>query len=291
MKETATGKTPGQGMMAGFCAAKNQQFGRRMVRMRKLLGLLVAAASAVLFASPSFAQSQQQDSPPSTQGQQGSTPQAQQGSSNPSQAQQGSSAPAQTPQQNPPAAQAKKENPPARGRKKRAPSGNMPAIELAAGPNFQRATAPQGYYLDMFGWTVSGQYNLFRWLSGEAQGSGEYSHKALIGSTQTYSILFGPDFFPLKHHKITPWGHFLFGQAYYRNSIPAFADFPAHVNSAFSFAWEGGAGLDVNYKRRWGIRLLEFDYISTNFFGGQPMQPRQSNYRIEVGVIYKIGQR
>lgn len=248
--------------------------------MRKLSGLVVVAASVVLIASPGFAQSQQQENPPSTQAQQGSTPQAQQGSS----------APAQTPPQNP--AAAKKETPLTRGRKKKAaPSRNMPKIELAAGPNFQRATAPQGYYLNMWGWTGSGEYNIFRWLGGEVQAAGEYSRKALVGTTQTYSILAGPDFFPFKHHKITPWGHFLFGQAYYRDSIPAFAGFPAHVNGAFSFAWQGGAGLDVTYKKRWAIRLIEFDYISTNFFGGQPMQPRQSNYRIEVGVVYRIGRR
>jgi hypothetical protein len=246
--------------------------------MRIFLGLL---AFAVLIARPALAQSQQEN-PPATQ--------AQQGSSAPPQAQQGSSSPNQTQPQNPPAAQ--KNNPlPARARKKRVPSGQMAKIDVSAGGTFNRYTAPAGYYLDLVGWTGSANYNLFRWLSGQVEASGDYSNKALIGRTSVYTLLAGPEFFPLHHHKLTPWGHFVFGQGYYRDSIPSFGGFPAHVNGAFSFAWEGGAGLDMNVKRRWGIRLLEFDYASTSFFHGQPNQPRQSNYRLGVGIIYRIGKR
>jgi hypothetical protein len=244
--------------------------------MRKLVGLL---AFAVFMAGPAFAQSQQQN-PPTTQ--------AQQGSSTPPQAQQGSSSPPPTQGPNPPPGQ--KNNPPAgRTRKKRTLSGSE--IDVSAGATFNRYTAPAGYYLDMVGWTGSANYDLFRWLSAQAEASGDYSHKALIGSTMVYTLLAGPQFFPLRRHKVTPWGHFLFGQGYYRDSIPSFGGFPAHVNGAFAFAWEGGVGLDVNYKRRWRLRLLEFDYTSTNFFGGQPHESRQSNYRLGVGVIYRIGRR
>jgi hypothetical protein len=245
--------------------------------MRKLLGLL---AFTVLVAKPSVAQSQQEN-PPSTQ--------AQQGSAAPPQAQQGSSSPTQTQPQNPPPAQ--KNNPPPRTRKKRVPSGQMAKIDVAAGGTFNRFTAPAGYYLDLVGWTGSADYNLFRWLAAQVEGSGDYSNKALIGRTSVYTALVGPEFFPLRHHKLTPWAHFLFGQGYYRDSIPSFGGFPAHVNGAYALAWEAGAGLDMNLKRRWGIRLVAFDYDSTKFFHGQPNQARQSNYRLGVGLIYRIGRR
>ena len=193
---------------------------RRAVRMRKFLGLL---AFAVLVAKPAFAQSQQQN-PPSTQ--------AQQGSSAPPQAQQGSSSPTQAQPQNPPAAQ-KRTPASARSRKKLTPSKQK--IDVAAGGTFNRFTAPAGYYLDMAGWTASADYNIFRWLAAQVEGSGDYSNRALIGRTSVYNVLAGPEFFPLRHHKITPWAHFLFGQGYYRDSIPPFGGFPAHVNAAYAF--------------------------------------------------------
>lgn len=246
--------------------------------MRKFLGLL---AFAVLVAKPSLAQSPQEN-PPATQ--------AQQGSSAPPQAQQGSSSPTQTQPQNPAPAQ-KNNPPPARARKKRVPSGNMAKIDIAATGTFNRFTAPAGYYLNLAGWTGSADYNLFRWLAAQVEGSGDYSNRALIGRTSVYTALVGPEFFPLRHHKITPWAHFLFGQGYYRDSIPSFGGFPAHVNGAYAFTWEGGAGIDVNLKRRWGIRLVSFDYDSAHFFHGQPNQARQSDYRLGVGFIYRIGRR
>lgn len=253
-----------------------QRITLKAVGMKKFLGLL---AFAVLVVRASSAQSQQQNPLP--------TP-AQQGSSAPPQAQQGSTAPAQAQPQSPPAAQ--RRNPPAtRRREKLSPSAQK--IDIAATGTFNRFTAPAGYYLSMAGWTASADYNLFRWLAAQVEGSGDYSNRALIGRTSVYNILAGPEFFPLRHHKITPWGHFLFGQGYYRDSIPSFGGFPAHVNAAYAFTWEGGAGLDVSYKERWAIRLPAFDYESNNFFHSQPNHARQSNYRLGVGFIYRFGRR
>jgi hypothetical protein len=234
-----------------------------MVRMRKFVGVLAFATFATLLASPGFAQTQQEN-PPATQ------------------AQQQSPAPGQTQKATPPSAQT---------RKRRKPSVQVTRIELAAGGTFNRYVAPTGLYLDMIGWDGSADYNLWRWLAAEADAYGDYGRKAFVGTTSVYAVLAGPKFFPLRHHKITPWGHFLFGQGYYRDSIPSFGGFPSHVNSDFAFTWEGGVGLDVNYRKRWGIRLLQFDYGATRFYHSQPNEPAQSNYRVEIGLIYKLGKR
>lgn len=161
-----------------------------------------------------------------------------------------------------------------------------PKIELSAGPTFDRYTAPNGYYLDMVGWTFSGEYNVFRWLGGEFQGSGAYSNKAVLGFTSLYTAQVGPKFYPLKHHRLTPWGHFLIGEGYYRESIPENGGFPAKVNADFARAWRVGAGVDLTRKSRWGVRLIQFDYGPTRFFSGKVSQP---DYRISIGVTYRIG--
>lgn len=162
-----------------------------------------------------------------------------------------------------------------------------PKEEISAGATFSKYSAPSGYSLDMGGWTVSGSYNLKNWLGVELEPSGAYSNKELLGLTSVYRVLVGPQFFPFRHHKFTPWGHFLFGESYYRDSIPAFGGYGATVKPDFAFAWEAGAGVDLNIKKRWGARL-QFDYDPTRFFGDKPSQP---DYRISFGFIYRIGKK
>lgn len=163
-----------------------------------------------------------------------------------------------------------------------------PKIEISAGPTFSRYTAPLGYYLDTVGWTGSGDYNLRRWIGAEVEASGNYNHKALIGQTSVYRLLVGPQIFPLRHRKLTPWAHVLFGESYYRDSIPANGGFPSKVNSDVTWAWEGGAGIDLNLKTNWGVRLLQFDYDPTRFLGYKSGQP---DYRVSIGFTYRIGKR
>jgi hypothetical protein len=162
-----------------------------------------------------------------------------------------------------------------------------PKEEISGGATFNRYTAPSGSYLDMGGWTGSGDYNFRTWAGAELEASGDYNNKELIGRTSVYRLFVGPQIFPFRHHKLTPWAHILFGEGYYRNSIPPSGGFPAKVNSDFAFAWEVGAGLDLNIKQHWGTRV-QFDYDPTRFFGYKAGQP---GYRVSFGLIYRIGKR
>lgn len=164
-----------------------------------------------------------------------------------------------------------------------------PKIELSVSGAFNRFYAPSGYYLDMPGWAASANYTVFRWISAKVEASGEYGSRALVGRTSTYNLMVGPQFYPFRHHKITPWGEFLFGEGYYRNNIPAFGGFPSKTITNFSFTWEGGLGLDWRLTHRWDIRPIEFDYVSSKYLATAPNQVRQSNYRLQIGIVYKIG--
>lgn len=162
----------------------------------------------------------------------------------------------------------------------------VPKIQVEFGPTFDRYTGPDGYYRNMPGWTGSGVYNVFRWLGGEFQASGAYNNKAVVGFTSLYTAQVGPVFYPLRHHRLTPWGHFLYGEGYYRDSIPENGGFPAKVNADFAKAWRVGAGVDLALKnRRWGVRMLQFDYTPTKFFNTKAGQP---DYRISIGLTYRI---
>jgi hypothetical protein len=164
-----------------------------------------------------------------------------------------------------------------------------PKIEISADAAFDRFDTPPGYYLDMIGWSASANYAFRTWVYAKAEASGDYGHRAYVGATSVHDILVGPQFFPFRHHKITPWGEFLFGEGYYRNTIPTFGGYPQQTNTDFSFSWEAGAGVDVNFKHRWALRLIEFDLVSSKFFASQPNQVRQSGYRASIGLVYRIG--
>jgi hypothetical protein len=164
-----------------------------------------------------------------------------------------------------------------------------PKIEISADGSFNRFDTPSSYYLDMAGWSASANYSLRTWLAAKVEASGAYGRRAYVGTTNVHDILVGPQFFPFRHHKFTPWGEFLVGEGYYRNTIPAFGGFPAQTNADFSFTWEGGMGLDVNFKHRWAIRVIDFDFVSSKFLSTVPNQARQTNYRVQVGVVYRIG--
>jgi hypothetical protein len=176
-------------------------------------------------------------------------------------------------------------------RKKSRAALPTPKIQLALSAAFNRYDAPTGYYLNMPGWTASAEYTFRRWVGAQGELSGDYSNRAYVGFTSVHEALIGPQFFPVGHRKFTPWGHALVGEGYYRDSIPAFGGFPAKVNGDFAFSWEGGLGVDMHYKKRWSIRVLEFDYVSTKFYTNHPNTPDQSDYRVQVGAVYSIGQR
>lgn len=166
-----------------------------------------------------------------------------------------------------------------------------PKYQLALGAAFNRYDAPSAVWLNMEGWSASGGYTVRRWVAAQAELSGYYSNHALVGFTSVHQAFIGPQFFPLGHHRFTPYGHFLFGEAYYRDSIPEFGGFPPKVNTDIRFAWEGGVGLETHYKRNWSIRFPQFDYIATRFYTNQPNTPGQSNYRLQIAIVYSIGQK
>ncbi len=48
----------------------------------------------------------------------------------------------------------------------------------------------------------------------------------------------------------------------------------------------------MKFKKRWSIRLIEFDYEHTNFYqinAGNYGGTAQGNYRVSVGMIYRFG--
>jgi len=174
---------------------------------------------------------------------------------------------------------------------------NMPKYDLSFGYTLQRFTpASNTPHINLQGWYASLNYNFFTWLGVEGQLSGDYKFQAYPNSNiSIYSFVAGPRIYPLRHHKLEPWVHILYGGAVYVARYPAFNGSGATTNASASKSLEGGGGFDLNKWKHWGIRLIEIDYQRTQFTGfpfvtlnGSYSQP---SYRFSFGFTYRIGEK
>jgi Outer membrane protein beta-barrel domain len=156
---------------------------------------------------------------------------------------------------------------------------------------FQQTFTADEAKVGMPGWYASGDYNIHKFRNHfglEMEGSGNYRNLITLGSTSIYTLLVGPKIYPFGHHKLTPFGHVLFGGGYYRDAVPPQTNFPHHIYEYGSGVWEGGAGLDLNVRKHWGVRVIEFDYAQTRFpvFGPYASE---GNYKVSIGINYRFG--
>jgi len=64
---------------------------------------------------------------------------------------------------------------------------------------------------------------------------------------------------------------------------------PAATSSANSFVVQAGGGLNLYLNKRWGIRLLEADYVRTEF--PNAAANIQNDMRLSFGLTYHFGKR
>lgn len=172
-------------------------------------------------------------------------------------------------------------------------------FELGAGYTYRSFLEPSLHppnlsnRLNMNGFNVHGEYRVFRWLSAAGDISGAYNINSTNGNTQMYTLMFGPELYPLGHrHKITPFAHVLFGEGFSVYNLASQGGFAPVSHWDNGYVWMAGGGLDVRFKKRWSIRLIDANYELTHFanvgtgsYGGTS----QGNYRVSLGVIYRFG--
>ena len=168
-----------------------------------------------------------------------------------------------------------------------APPIILPKYDISAGYTLQIFTQPNTHHLSLQGWYGTFGYHFFPWLAVEAQATGDYRHQPFPGAdVSIYGAMAGPRLYPLfHHHKIEPWGHFLYGGAVFRSFFPAFGGFHSVTSTFDSRAWEVGGGVDLNFWKHWGARLIEADYERTRFNGNY----NQPSYRLAIGFTYRFG--
>lgn len=120
------------------------------------------------------------------------------------------------------------------------------------------------------GWEIAGQYKVREWLGGVADVDGHYGSISGIG-TSTYTYLFGPQIsIP---SSISPFGHLLIGGAH--NSTGGVG------NSSFAMALGGGIDAQMVHGLHW--RLIQADYVMTQFASRS-----QNSFRFSTGIVLRF---
>jgi hypothetical protein len=167
------------------------------------------------------------------------------------------------------------------------PSKTQAQVSLFGGYSYLRASVPVGQFSGTppailqnanlaNGWEVSAKYNFFPLLGAVADFGGNYG--TLDGATvRVHTYLFGPQV--SLPGRISPFVHALFGAA--TEQQDAFAN-PAYfsLGSDTSFATAIGGGIDVKLVPFVAVRLIQVDYLHTNWQAMSQNQPR-----VSAGVV------
>ncbi len=137
-------------------------------------------------------------------------------------------------------------------------------FELYGGYSYMRLDSSPSTNLN--GWDLSGQYKVTDWLGGVGDFSGNYESG---GSVTTF--LFGPQVsWPAR---VSPFARVLVCGALFGGSGLSNSSFAAGI----------GAGIDTKLAHGLSWRIIQGDYIHTEFFSTS-----QNNIRVSTGIVLRF---
>jgi hypothetical protein len=175
-----------------------------------------------------------------------------------------------------------------------AQSEDTPRVELFGGYSYLRANiivSDQPFNLN--GGSASLAYNFNDWL-GVVGDVGVYSQGSVRGnglSLTLWSYQMGPRLSLRKNKHVVPFGQVLLGAGHaggtlYTTSLgPGLA--PLGTNNAFLLT--AGVGIDWKLNHTVGIRLVQAEYLYSQFLSGSGNGNQQSNIRLSAGITLRFG--
>ena len=141
-------------------------------------------------------------------------------------------------------------------------------VEVSAGYSYMRfGSNPEA---NLNGFDITGQYRTREWLGALLDFDGHYG---TVGGVHTSinSFMFGPQVsWPAR---ISPFAHVLFGLGHYSSKFLGDT----------SFSWAVGGGIDDHLTDHFSWRIIEGDYMDTNFASGT-----QTSGRISTAIVYRF---
>jgi opacity protein-like surface antigen len=169
-----------------------------------------------------------------------------------------------------------------------AQSEGYPKIEVGGGfmyRNYEIQFAPR---LSEPGWFVTADYNFANWIGLDLDvDEGFQSTNSEVNQYHHFTFMAGPQIYPLGHHRITPFAHFLVGDSTF--IFPGTLTQSGATFSDDKLSFELGGGVDWSLTHHIAIRLGEIAYEQNrNFGGGSTGNPVQNNFKYKGGVIFRF---
>lgn len=155
---------------------------------------------------------------------------------------------------------------------------NTPRAEIFGGYSHLVADV-NGSSFNLNGVHVSAAENLNSWFGGVLDFSAHYGTQGGV-NVNTESIMYGALVAYRKNRTMTPFAHASFGATRGSAGYLGISKSDTHFGMAF------GGGVDVKLTERVSFRLIQADYMQTNF-----LNLKQYNIRASSGVVFRLGRR
>jgi opacity protein-like surface antigen len=180
-----------------------------------------------------------------------------------------------------------------------------PKIEVEGGYAFRAFQYPPSYgegttvdtypRVKMNGFDVNAVYNFTSWIGvvGDVDGTRNAAPDPFSGTdiTWVYSVAGGPRFYPVGHHKLTPFAEVLVGHGFLSITAPAVSGCGTGCKiTDGSFVWSAGGGVDWSLSRHFAVRLGEVDYEQTTFqaIASPGLTDVDKNFKYKAGFIVRF---
>jgi opacity protein-like surface antigen len=167
----------------------------------------------------------------------------------------------------------------------------VPPWEISARAATDRSNlvASGGCCFWMNGGTGSMAWNGTGWLAfaaeGTAYGAGQVERTGK--SLMVLTCLAGPRISYRRRSSFTAFGQLLLGAARVRGTLYNPTDGIGRVGTGPEFAFGAGGGVDFDLKPKLSVRLIQMDYLHTQFSNG--VNGRQSSLSLSAGIVYRFG--
>lgn len=162
-----------------------------------------------------------------------------------------------------------------------------PQIEASASYSFVRANAANGGGgFNLNGGSASVAYNFSERFSAVADFGGYRFSGLPSGLTSTmYTYMFGPRMTLRRSSRVEPFAQVLLGGGRLNASA---SGVDAGENG---FAMAAGGGVDVPFRRRFAIRVVQAEYLMTRFDRVDGSSATQNDVRISAGLVLRFGSK
>ncbi|HEY7679288.1 MAG TPA: hypothetical protein VIC04_02135 [Terriglobia bacterium] len=171
-----------------------------------------------------------------------------------------------------------------------------PSAEVFGGYSYFRATEDDGANLN--GWNASVAANANSWIGVVMDVSGHYGNRSALvqgpagqlasvdADAKLHNFLVGPRVSLRALPMVTPFVHGLFGVSWAKvNGSATFGATTVELSETENaFALGFGGGLDATLLGGVALRLVQVDYIQTQFGDGT-----QDNVRVSFGIVARFG--